>query len=475
ESWYHPLTGVEHVNYNLSYQKESAVINQVILGTYKASLGQGLVLHSGYNSFKSKFIHSGNSFSKWKVRPQSSNEESSFLQGMAVCGHLSNLSFSIFTSMNKFDATLNEDSTGQFFSSVGSSGMHRNQLELSKKDKVKVKDIGLSVSFERDNFNLSWNQLFSTLDAPFKRTENYYNSEYLTGDQFYAQSLDFNYLWKKVCFFGELAADKGFDVAAIAGASSSIAEIINYRVLYRNYSRKFQSFRGKSYQQNGQLRNEQGLVVQIDGRLGTNCSYHAYYDFYLFPEMSYQRRFIGTGKEQGVRLSYGNRKGFQCSAKIKFKERQKNVENGKSYNQVNEKRISCRFNYRLQIHENFRVGGQIEYSYYNSNSTSSNGVLFFQEVKHTVNKFTYGPRITLFSIDDYNARIYVYEPSLKFSSPFVFFKDKGLSFSTKLKYQVDEHFTLAIKYYYTLLQDDVLLLPQLTPKSGVNIQCSVKF
>lgn len=475
ESWFHPATGIEHVNYNVSYQKESGVIHQIIAGTYKASLGQGLVLHSGYNSFKNRFIHSGNSFSKWKVKPQNSNEESSFFKGVATCGQLSSLSICIFTSVNKFDATLNEDSTGQFFSSVGSSGMHRNQLELSKKDNVQVKDIGLSLGLERDNFNLSWNQLFTVLNTPFKRTDNYYNSEYLTGSQFYSQSLDFNYLWKQVSFFGELAADKEFDVAAIAGASSSIAEIINYRLLYRNYSRRFQSFRGKSYQQNGQLRNEQGLVVQVDGRLGSSYAYHGYYDFYLIPEMSYRRRFIGRGKEQGVKISYRNGEGFQCSAKVKFKEGQKNVEKDKSYKQVKEKRSSCRFNYRLQINENLRLGGQIEYSYYSSDSSKSTGLLLFQDIKHTVNRFTYGPRITLFSIDDYNARIYVYEPSLKFSSPFVFFKDKGFSFSTKLKYQIDEHFTMSIKCYYTLLQGEVQKMPQLIPRSGINIQCKVKF
>ena len=141
-----------------------------------------------------------------------------------------------------------------------------------------------------------------------------------------------------------------------------------------------------------------------------------------------------------MRLSYGNRDGFQCYFKIKFKEGQKNIESGEKYRQENEKKRSCRLNYRLQVHERLRIGGQVEYSYYTSDSSKSSGVLLFHEIKHTVDKITYGPRITLFSVDDYNARIYVYEPSLKFSSPFTFFKDKGVSFSVKLKYPVPKRY-----------------------------------
>jgi len=475
ELWYHPSKRVEHVNFNLYYDKEENLLSHLILGTYKASFGQGLVLHSGYNSYKSRFVHGGGSFNKRKVRPQSSNEESSYFKGGAIEFSFLNLKLSALASLNKFDATVYADSTSDYFSSIDVAGMHRNELELSKKDNVSVIDFGIVTTYSKDDFNVSWNHLFSELSLPIKRPKNYYNSEYLLGSRFYTQSLDFNYLWRYVHFFGELAVDKEFDFALLSGVSGSVVELFNYRVLYRSYSRGFQSFRGKSYQQNGQLRNEKGIVFQVDGRFGNGFSYHAFRDFYLFPEMSYRKRFSARGNEQAIKLSYANNEGFECYAKAKSKEGQKNLVDRNSYTQADEKRSSFRLNYRLKIKENLRMGGQFEYLYYSSDTNKSSGVLLFQEVKHSMEKITYGPRITVFSIDDYNARIYVYEPSLKYSSPFLFFKDTGISFSVKMKYQIDEHFSLSAKWYATFLQNKHTMDLNSTSRSGVNVQCSLKF
>ena len=69
----------------------------------------------------------------------------------------------------------------------------------------------------------------------------------------------------------------------------------------------------------------------------------------------------------------------------------------------------------------------------------------------------------------------VYEPSLKYSSPFLFFKDTGISFSLKMKYQIDEYFSLSTKWYVTLLQNKDVVKPNSSTRSGVNIQCSFKF
>ncbi|MFT6715544.1 MAG: hypothetical protein ACJA0Q_000171 [Saprospiraceae bacterium] len=475
EVWYHSSTGIEHANFYLSYKKETSTLNRLVLGTYKVSFGQGLVLHSGYNSYKSRFLHSGGSFNKVKIKPQSSNQESSYLKGVAGVLTYGNFELSILASMNKMDATVYKDSLGEFFSSVGTSGMHSDESSISKKDKVAVNELGFSAEYMKDKVNVSWNHLYAVLSMPFRRNTNYYNSEYLTGSEFYTQSLDFNYLWGQVHFFGEIAMDKELDFAVLTGVSGTIAELFNYNVLYRNYGKSFQSFKGQSYQQNGQLRNEKGLVGQVDGRFGAGFSYHGFYDVYLFPEMSYGKRFSAIGKEQALRISYKNENGFECYAKVKSKAGQRNIAQGNTYQQKDEKRSSFRFNYRLHVNESFRVGGQFEYSYYSSDTSNSTGVLIFQELKHTVRNFTYGPRITVFSIDDYNARIYVYEPSLKYSSPFLFFKDIGFSLSAKIKYQIDKHFCLSAKLYSTFLQSRELVALRFTKKSGVNIQCYIKF
>jgi len=475
ELWYHPSHGLEHINFNVGYTKDISNVRRLVIGDYKVSFGQGLLLHTGYNNYKSRFLNSGNTFLKSKIKSKSSNDESSSLRGVAAQVQLSNLLVSTFVSCNNFDAAVKSDTSGQFFSSVGNSGIHLDQTQLGNKDQVNSKDIGLSVSHIRSKLNVSWNHLYSKLSIPFKRKSNYYNTQYFLADEFYNQSVDFNFMFSGTYFFGEVSADKDFDFAIITGLSGTLADIINYRVLYRNYFREYQSFRGKSYQQNGQLRNEKGMVFQTEGRFGNGFTYNAYYDFYVFPQMSYRRRFAAVGKDQSFKITYNNGKGFQCYAKVKRKMGQKNVADNKLYQRNEKLKVNYRLNYRLAITENIKISGQFEYSKYSSSVNVSSGTLFFQEVKHVVKKVSYNIRFTLFSIDDYNARIYVYEPSLKYSSPFSFYKNHGFSSSLKSTYTVDDHFKLSIKLFSNFYQNKESTFKSYDAKVGLNVQGVLSF
>ncbi len=470
ELWFDPQKGIEHLHYYLSYSDDHSLLSNLVIGTYRASLGHGLVIHTGFNNYKSQFLNGGLSFSKQKYKAQSSNEESSFLRGLGTTFVLKYLKVSVFYSNNQLDATAYSDSLGDYFKAVSYSGMHRTAAEIDKKDRVTAIDFGGHLGYERKRFNLSWNHLFTKLSMPLRRKENYYNLYYLTGDEFYTQSLDFNLVTTRIHLFGELALDQQLDLALLTGVSGTLGELINYNVLFRHYKHQFQSFRGQSYQQSSQLRNERGLVIELNGKFGNGFSYRLVNDAYMFPRMSYRKRFSAWGNERFGVVIFNDGKGFESRAKLKLKEGQESKLVEEVFEIQDKERFSFSLNYRSWLNEQVRIAGQFEYVRAAQKDQFSEGALFFQEIKFKIGGTSFGPRLTLFSIDDYDARIYIYEPSLRNSSPFLFFKDTGFSFSGKISHEIDDFFSFSTKLYYTWKQGQADAI-----KSGVNFQVLIKY
>ena len=82
---------------------------RVIIGDYRVRFGQGLSVWQGYSQGSSPInpnLMRGSS----RIVPYASSDENNFFRGIAISGHKNNLSFSVYASSNKIDATVYVDS-----------------------------------------------------------------------------------------------------------------------------------------------------------------------------------------------------------------------------------------------------------------------------------------------------------------------------------------------------------------------------
>lgn len=478
ELLYHPQKGIEHLGYNIKYENSSSFFKEVLVGTYSLTMGQGLAISTGFNNYKNRWIYNGLSFVSKKIKPQNSNDERNSLRGIVTEMQWRDFNWVLFYSNSRANGTIKKGADNQnYISSLSQSGIHSTEEELRKKSVLKIKETGGALSYSKNFWNLSWNHVFSKLSMPIRpeiRFDNYYQ---LSGNHFYVQSFDFNVLWKNVNFSSELAMDHEFNPAWIFSFAGSLFGEINYRFLYRNYSRKFKSFRGQSYQRSNKLQGEEGIALQIAGHIGTKWTYHAFQDVFKFPNMTYQKRFASLGKEQGIRLNFNNQGPLQFFVKIKHKKGQKNKANGIAYNQVNEQKTGFTLHYSYQVKKKMKVGGQFQYVVHTLGVLQQQGALVFKELRYKTNSFFLNPRITVFSTDGYQSRIYVYQPSLTYVSPFLFFKGTGISFSCKISHRISEQLTLSARLYQFFIQqktNESLGSFDDSATGGINLQLKLK-
>ena len=427
----------------LSYKNEHKIVKKIIIGDCKVSLGQGLVHKSGFNNLKNSFIYSGNSFYQNKLLPHSSVSEYGFLKGLATEIKYKKMELVLFSSFMNQDANLqfSPDST-QSISTIYQTGLHRTNVEIENRDQLIVKNIGSSLSFVQPFWNVSWNQNYSALNKTLMPSPSYYNSSYLKGKNFFVQSIDANVLYKKIHFFSETALDQSANLGFILGANHTIIDDIDISVVYRNYSEKYQSFYGQSFQENTHLSNEKGFFTSLKGSINSHWNFFIYQDVFSFPGMKYQMRSSSSGTEHQIQLEYVSDNQSSIYFRIKNLNKTENINVGDvNYQNQNYSRSSFRLHFQHHLSENWIYQARIECSMHQTKNNKSQGVLLFQDLKFKRKNFSTSARITCFNTDDFDSRIYVYENNVLYAYPIQFYQNSGISFYLNSSININQKLT----------------------------------
>ena len=109
-------------------------IETLILGNYRVSMGMGLIINNSFGLGKVSILQNmGRPTST--LRAHSSRSSGSYLQGAAATVNIAKgLTATGFVSYRAMDATLNSDGTA---ATILTSGYHRTEMELEKKNSLK--------------------------------------------------------------------------------------------------------------------------------------------------------------------------------------------------------------------------------------------------------------------------------------------------------------------------------------------------
>ena len=115
--------------------KQLGRVESLVLGKYRVSMGMGLIINNSFSLGKVSMLQNmGRSTST--LRAHSSRSSDGYLQGAAATVRIARgLTATGFVSYRTMDATLNKD--GVTVSSIVTSGYHRTESELEKKNNLK--------------------------------------------------------------------------------------------------------------------------------------------------------------------------------------------------------------------------------------------------------------------------------------------------------------------------------------------------
>lgn len=280
--------------------KNRGVLSNLIVGDYKVSIAQGLMLSQGFSMANS--LEQSGGVQSYVLSKHSSTSEFLFSRGCGASFNLGAFQITPFVSFRKLDGKPGDEVDFPF--SISQTGYHRTDGEIASKQAIAHTMTGLQVLSGQKHwrYGFAFVQHNFSLDTLSARIQN--------ADVFYT------YFKRHVRLYGEFAIDKDFRFASIHGVSYALSEEVLLSSSLRYYQSDYQSFMSSAEGRQSSVGNEMGLNIHMKFSLTERLSCIVANDLFAMPEERTTMQQPTQGNNLRCRLSYKTFSGvymyYQC-------------------------------------------------------------------------------------------------------------------------------------------------------------------
>ena len=420
--------------------KTDGILKTLVLGDYKLSFGQGVVL--GMGSLFTKTVHTAVSTANQGIKRFFSTSEVPHFRGAATTLRISRGELTVFASQTRGDATLNSDGT---VATWRKDGYHRTLGEMERKHNLRSRTLG---------GNFVWN--FTKGYAGATGYYQHFNRSFVPGNAFYRRyypsGKDFGVLGAYYGFHSHrlaLAGEVGYStdhrgVATQHTLSYRFNSRYRLKCLQRFYSPRYHSFYSGSFSENSSATNENGLYMGLDATPVDFLRVETYADVFRFKWPRYGLSHSSDGFDGLCRVSAR----FSETATAILSYRVKRKEKFDVY------RTYHRLKLQTEVTPSERISLKTTLTYHHTASPevpAGDGWLISQKAVYRTRNERLQATLyaAYFHCNDYESRLYDYEPQLLYSYRFPSYNGEGIRLSPTVRWQFLPGWTLLCKYGLT--------------------------
>jgi len=450
------FAGNTHKGYDFysfhAQMNDIAGFKTIVVGDFRASFGQGLVLGSAFGMGKSSYVLKTNTVGNG-LKKYSSTNESSFFRGVGATIRFGKIDLTAFYSNKNIDA----DTAGGSFQSIYKTGLHRTPAELEKKATVNEQIAGLNASLMFRNTQVGFTLVQTRLNQSLIPEFSAYNHFYFTGNKQSSAGINYRARWHKFNFFGETAVSEKLSMATINGLSFSPHSQVSVVILQRYFSPEYDTFYANTFSESSRVNNESGIYLGAEIRPYKRWKIAAYADSYRFQWPKFGVDAPSLGQDYLCQLDFVSRKDLSMFWRIKFEEKFENASNSEDVMasivplQKASFRYQLSYSYRGFSCRNIIEGNMTE----KGNSGYKYGVTALQDVSYSFSNMhlKIDVRYQFFDAVDYDNRFYSYEKDVLYAFSIPMYYGKGSRYYLNLKYDLTNSISLWCKYAQTVYAD----------------------
>ena len=441
------------------FARKIGIIQDLALGDFTVSMGQGLIQWQGMGFGKSADIM-GIKRQSTVLRPYNSAGEFNFHRGIGITVQQGRIEATAFASVRKLNANFVADTVNKedYVSSFLMSGYNRTASEIADRHDLAQTCFGGNLSFHGNGWHIGINGIVYQFSLPVQKRDEPYNLYAISGRNWNNLSIDYSYTFRNFHFFGEAAADKNLSKAFVNGLLISVDPKVDLSFVQRTISKEFQSINGNAFTENTYPTNETGWFAGISIRPDEKWRLDAYGDIYKFPWLKYGVDAPGYGKDFFVQLTFTP--GKQLEMYMKFRNESKQGNQSGSTNITNSLVFLPHQNWRTQfsykINSYMTLRNRVELLWYDKkNADKSNGFLTFLDFiyKPFLKPYSGNLRLQYFETDDYNSRIYSFENDVLYSYSIPAFYNKGFRYYININYGFNKRLSFWLRWAQTVYQN----------------------
>ena len=469
------------------FARQIGLIKALAIGDYTVNMGQGLIQWQSLAFKKSADVIQIKRESA-VLGPYNSAGENNFHRGIGLTLEKGNWQLTVFGSYKNSDANLVADTvqgSGDFISSLQTSGYHRTKAETADKSSQHQLAYGGNLSFQYKILHLGINAIQYTFKLPLIKAAEPYNTYALAGKRFGNYSIDYSYTFKNLHFFGEAAFTSGLDRAFINGLMISTSSRVDVSLLYRKLSKSYQSLYTTAFTESAYPGNETGLYAGVSIRPNNIWRIDAYADFYKFPWLRYRVNAPNTGTDYLIQLNYKPNKQLEIYSRFHAESKAINANAEllilSPVIQQPKKNWRTQINYKITSSITLRNRTELLWFDKKGMAAEQGFLIYFDFIyKPMLKPWSGSLRVQYFESEGYNSRLYAYENDVLYSFSIPVFYDKGYRYYININYDINKKISLWIKWAQTLYMNKTLIGSGLdeingNTKSEIKLQLMYKF
>ncbi len=450
--------GFDYYSAHFYLRDYNKLIKALAIGDYSISMGQGLVLYSGFAAGKSSLVTSIRRGGR-TVRPYTSVNEALFLRGAAITLGLSEqLEFTAFGSYRGRDGnlllsdTLDQETTS--FSSFNDTGLHRTPNEVEDENGIQLFSTGGSLKYKADNWHLALNAMYDKADKRLQPTLRPYNQFFFQTDQILNMSLDYAFRIRNFSFFGETARSDNGSIATVNGVLAGLDRRVDLAILHRYYPRDYQSIYADPFGETTGGRNEQGLYMGLEVRPANGWIISGYYDIWQHPWLRFTVNSPSKGYEYRIRITHFKKRTYDAYVEVRneVKERNFDLEGSKTRGILPNQIFQTRLHFAYKLTKALELRTRMDFGFTdNEINDLQKGFVIYQDVLFKPIDFplSFTTRLALFDTDGFAARYYSYENNLLYTFSIPPYYNKGSRWYINLRYRGIRNVTLECRIAQT--------------------------
>ena len=449
--------GVGHINFHAQVWRKNL---SLILGDYRLQFGQALIIGgAGFQLGKSAAPILGIKRNGVGIKPHNSLTEYGYFKGLALTYHKAQIKTTIFLSSRNRDSgsfTLN----GKKYYNLRNTGLHRTVSEYNGRNQVREWIYGLNINYETSSgFQVGFNILQTHYSRPVSKTPSPYSQFYFRGKSLGGLSVYWDYTYKNINWFGEIALDPLHrSIAWLTGALLNLSHQLELAIHWRNFPKNFHSFYGNAFAEKKAQHNEQGLYLGIQCKVSNRHKLAIYADQYRYPWLR-----NGHGSP-----SYGWEFGLAWQARLARADlsmrysRNQELDNNNVVAVTRQVSITNADRIRIGIQKNINssilLKWQIMGSRVESSGNLSRGLLMAQDIQfNNMGKISFKTRFCLFDTEDSDNRQYIYENDVLYGFSIPSFSGTGIRYLALLRFRFNHKISAWMRWSATHYRDRNLI------------------
>ena len=412
-------------------------LETLILGNYRVSMGMGLILNNSFGLGKVSMLQNmGRPTSS--LRAHSSRSSDGYLQGAAATVNITKrLTATGFISYRAMDATLNKDGTA---ATIVTSGYHRTETELEKKNNLKNTTFGGNVRYQANGYHAGFNLVGTHLNRELKpNTSALYRQYYAQGYDFLNVSADYGYVHHRFSVNGETALNREGALATINSVSLQLGSEWSLMALYRFYSYHYTSLYANNYSDGGSVQNESGIYIGATWQPSPSWKLMAYTDYAYFPWAKYQISQSSHSWDQLLQVSY-SKKRWSFGGRYRLRIRQKDNDDKTALVTRTEHRGRLSAEYSSV----WSSRTQVDFGFISFNAPEA-GLMVSETLGFTHRWLRLNGGLGWFHTDSYDSRVYLYELGPLYSYSFTQFSGEGIRYWLMARANIGSRLMLTAK------------------------------